>query len=196
MRIDKPANSFIICGVDRLGKSSLIKRIKDEFGFHQVIHYEKPELLAFYQQEMHGIAAAQQEYQAQSFIAGFKMLESGAPLIYDRFHLGETVYSPRYRGYSGDYVFDLEFVHLKRMSERNEFYIPKLILLTTSDFSFIQDDGLSFDFSKKEEEQEDFKKAFYSSQLPKVMIDVSNGKGGFRNPDDIFEEAMNEFFIY
>ena len=194
--MEKLANSFILEGVDRTGKGTLIKRIKDEFGFHQVIHYEKPEMLALYRQQLCSEWAAQQEYQARSFIAGFKMLESGAPLIYDRFHLGETVYSPRYRGYSGDYVFDLEFVHLKRMSERNEFYIPKLILLTTSDFSFIKDDGLSFDFSKKEEEQEDFKKAFHRSQLPKVMIDVSNGKGGFRDPDDIFEEAMNEFFVY
>lgn len=194
--MEKLANSFILCGVDRLGKSTLIKRIKDEFGYHQVIHYEKPETLALYTQQLCSTSAALQEYQAQSFITGFKLLESGAPLIYDRFHLGETVYSPRYRGYSGNYVFDLEFSYLKRMSERNEFYIPKLILLTTSDFSFIQDDGLSFDFSKKEEEQDDFKKAFYRSQLPKVMIDVSNGKGGFRDPDDIFEEAMNSWHTY
>ena len=29
-------------------------------------------------------------------------------LIFNRSHLGETVYSPLYRGYSGDYVFDIE----------------------------------------------------------------------------------------
>jgi hypothetical protein len=39
---------FMIDGIDRLGKSSLIKRIQDELGYHLVIHYDKPQILQRY----------------------------------------------------------------------------------------------------------------------------------------------------
>ena len=35
-------------------------------------------------------------------------------LIFNRSHLGETVYSPLYRGYSGDYIFDIEKKYTKK----------------------------------------------------------------------------------
>jgi hypothetical protein len=36
---------YIIEGLDRLGKSTLIKNIQHRFGFYQVIHFGKPEIL-------------------------------------------------------------------------------------------------------------------------------------------------------
>ena len=101
-------------------------------------------------------------------------------IIFDRAHLGEVVYSPRYRGYDGTYVFCNE----------QSYHDAGLILLTTSDFSFIQDDGDSFDFDKKEEEQEDFIKAYNLSKIEKkVMVDVSEN-GGFKTIEKIYEEIV------
>lgn len=65
----------------------------------------------------------------------------------------------------------------------------QLILLTTSDWSFIKDDGESFDFSKKEEEQNDFIAAFNKSILPKKIIDVSTN-GTYKKIDDILTEIF------
>lgn len=173
---------LVIEGIDRLGKSSLIQSILQNDGYHFVIHYQKPQKLEFYNQDTNPILS----YQVDSFCFGIDLLKSEAPTIFDRFHLGEAVYSHRYRNYSGKYVFDLEKRYgLDYCTE------TKLILLMTSDFSFITDDGDSFDVTKREEEQDDFIEAFFSSILPnKVMIDVCNGKGGFKTLEEIYEEAV------
>jgi hypothetical protein len=42
---------LIIEGLDRLGKSTLIKNIQHRFGFYQVIHFGKPEILDKYRVE-------------------------------------------------------------------------------------------------------------------------------------------------
>lgn len=184
-------NSFIIEGIDRLGKSTLINNIEHTKGHALKLHFEKPKQLNCYDSDL-------REYQRKSFINGFKLLFNNNLLhvpivqnpliIFDRFHLGECVYSPLYRKYSGDYVFDLE----QHFNLKNEGYPrTKLILLTTSDFSFIKDDGDSFDFSKKEEEQDEFIRAFKKSTFKnKVIIDVSNGDGGFLNQYEILELAL------
>jgi hypothetical protein len=90
-----------------------------------------------------------------------------------------------YRKYSGDYVYDLE-----KWTNTSK---ARLILLTTSDFSFIQDDGLSLDFSKKEEEQAKFLAAFKRSNIEdKVLIDISNGQGGYRSAESILAEVLKK----
>lgn len=190
---------WIIEGIDRLGKSTLIKNIRNTFGFHMIYHYEKPQELQYYKKEDNTYNV--KEYQKHSFMAGFKILETSAKTIYDRFHLGECVYSPLYRGYSGDYVFDEIERHFssqwpnlpetRRMTPKIVDH-TRLVLLTTSDFSILEDDGMCFDFDKKEEEQSLFIKAFERSLLSyKKIIDVSDGKGNYRQPKDIFEEIIS-----
>lgn len=191
-------SNFIIEGVDRLGKGTLIDGLLQNLGHHTVIHYEKPKKLAYFDDSggwsgKLGELSDLGRYQYLSFVHGFDLLRTSSNLIFDRFHLGETVYGPRYRGYSGDYVFDLEDSFTNSMDSWSNGYAKRvrLILLTTSDFSFIQDDGESFDFTAKEAEQEDFKKAFERSTLPvKVLIDVNNGRGGFKSADEILKEAL------
>jgi hypothetical protein len=132
---------------------------------------------------------AQQVSQYSSFDLGFRQLMTGIPTIYNRFHLGECVYAPMYRHYSGDYVFDLEEKYLASYQVMNN---TILVLLTTSNFSFITDDGLSFDHTKQEEEQELFKKAFNKSKFEnKIMIDVHDGKGNFKSPHHICQEVLS-----
>lgn len=188
--------NFIIEAVDRLGKSTLVQNIQQLLGYHTVIHYEKPKPLEYYNDTFGGIMNTLPplgKYQYHSFSQGFDMLRYSDRIIFDRFHLGEIVYSPRYRGYDGNYVFELEKQFTSSIDSWSKGYSKnvKMILLTTSNFSFIQDDGLSFDFSAKETEQEDFIAAFHRSTMPnKVLIDVHNGNGGFKSTDQILKEAI------
>lgn len=180
---------FIIEGIDRLGKDLLIKNLQHMLGFHFVIHYQKPERLLSYAYNL-------ELYQRESFVNGFEMIRGIADssnhtkVIFNRFHLGENVYAPLYRDYDGNYVFDFEKQVLD--NNPNAFDRVKLVLLTTSDFSFIKDDGESFDFSKKGEEQEMFKTAFNKSLIRnKAIIDVCDGQGGFKDAFKIAEEVIS-----
>lgn len=170
---------FIIEGLDRLGKSSLISNIQNAFGFHFTIHYSKPLELKTYNYSKY-------QYQYVSFNNGFKLLNTEIPVIFDRFHLGEEVYAPLYRNYPGDYVFELEQNH-----NAQNMINARLILLTTSNFSMLKDDGQSFDFNRKEEEQYKFVEAFNKSIMPdKRIIDIHNGIGGYKDYQQIFAEAI------
>jgi hypothetical protein len=177
-------SNIIIEGVDRLGKGTLIKGLKNATGAQLHIHYEKPELLTFYQNGAitlfndDNIDATQKEidakalelYQMDSFLQMFNMLSAvEMGIILDRAHLGEVVYAKRYRGYSGDYVFELESV-----IGAGSLIKDVLVLLTASDMSYLEDDGMSFDFNAKEAEQADFIDAFNRSNYRnKLQIDVS-----------------------
>lgn len=171
---------YIIEGIDRLGKSTLVNEIQQELGYHLVIHYDKPQSLKAYQTEENPLLKYQQEVNQNMF----RLLRTPCNIIFDRGHLGECVYAPLYRDYSGDYVFDLESNVNKRTT--------KLILLTTSNFDICVDDGESFDFDNKEKEQDLFIQAFNKSQLSKVLIDVYDGKTKtFKEPKRILHEALN-----
>lgn len=171
---------FLIEGVDRMGKSTLIEGLLQELGYHLVVHYEKPKKLKAYSDLPHkGLF----RYQWETYNEMFRMIDVGTKLILDRAHLGEAVYAPMYRKYDGDYVFSME----KLVATHG----ARLVLLTTSDFSFIKDDGLSLDFSKKEIEQAKFIDAFSRSTIEdKVLVDVANGKGGYRDPKEILAAVL------
>lgn len=200
---------FLIDGIDRLGKSSLIKRIQDEFGYHLVIHYDKPKILhnnmfmakciktsageddfdesyfSLSEEDM-----ARRFYQEDTNLNMFKLLQTDIPLILDRTHLGEMVYAPLYRKYSGDYVYKMEqeLISAKPYSYETDI---RLILLTSSNTDMLVDDGLGFDPTKKNEEQDMFIKAFNRSALKnKVIVDVHNGSGGYKSYEEVFQEAI------
>src|SRR6266496_2678008 len=98
---------FLIEGLDRLGKDTLIAGIQHRRGYHQVLHYSKPLRLDCYS-SANGFAA-ERRYQEASFRTLFQFLRHvDAPIICNRAHLGECVYAPLYRGYSGGYVFEIE----------------------------------------------------------------------------------------
>lgn len=166
---------IIIEGVDRLGKSSLIEGLLNKLGYHIVLHYQKPLKLECYNNDL-------KKYQYESFKHGFNLLKSNECVIMDRFHLGEVVYSPRYRSYDGSYVYSMEDLSTK----------INLILLTTSDFSFISDDGESFDFSRKEEEQDSFIEAFYKSNIINKFIIKVNDGNKFRSKDEVLSDVLSK----
>lgn len=172
---------YAIEGLDRLGKSTLIEGIQNRLGFHQLIHFGKPRKLDVYSGDAF-------KYQRQSFIESMLIANSKAHVIFDRWHLGEAVYSPIYRGYDGDYVFELERQYLDSTAN------IRLILLC-EDFMVSKhfvSDGDSFDDSKRREEQQLFVKAFMKSKiLDKRIIGVTDPDSGqFKSPQLILEQAL------
>lgn len=203
---------FLIDGIDRLGKSSLIKRIQDHLGYHLVIHYDKPQVLPSYMGAAQDIKEAPVDeldplfaknlelsdenmarllYQFEANTGMFDLMKnSRTPIIFDRTHLGELVYAPLYRKYSGDYVYDMEkeLIQARPFSTDSDI---RMILLISSNTDMLVDDGLSFDPAKKNDEQNLFIDAFNKSNLVnKVIVDVHNGKGGYRSYEDIYTEAI------
>jgi hypothetical protein len=178
---------FLIEGIDRLGKNTLIDGIMNELGYFEVIHFARPRVLDLYSRTAGGSTAlAYAQYQTASFENMFKLIKSNARIIFNRAHLGEVVYSPMYRGYDGEYVFEQEKMISDVMDTR--------LILLTEDFSkskhFI-DDGLSFDVSKRCAEQELFLRAFDMSLIQdKRVICVTAEDGNFRPAADILHEAL------
>jgi thymidylate kinase len=184
-------NVYAIEGLDRLGKSTLIKNIKDKLGFFQVIHFSKPERLKAYGHLNSESNGDLYRYQLESFNNSMIMAKSGSKLIFDRWHLGEAVYANLYRKYNGEYVFDLEKKHDMECHSRN----ISLILLT-EDFSrskHFEDDGDSFDVTKRQDEQELFIRAWKKSSISnKKMVCVTElSTGKFKSEMQILNEVLN-----
>lgn len=186
--VEKPkSNIYVIEGLDRLGKSTLVKTIKNRFGFYQTIHCGKPEALDVYSK----CGDSLERYQICSFLQTMLMATSETPyrLIFDRWHLGEAVYAPLYRGYNGDYVFALE-----KECELDKAPISLILLTENMDIStHFESDGASFDDSKRADEQQMFIEAFNKSIIrDKRIVCVTDPKtGGFRSPQEIFTEATS-----
>lgn len=177
--VDVP-QQFIIEGVDRLGKSTVIEGLLQELGYYLVVHYEKPKHLKAYGEDK---ARAGELYMRQLYRGMFDLIEGRHRVIFDRGHLGEVVYGPIYRKYNADYVYSEEGI--------TDTTNTRLILLTTTDWSFVEDDGLSLDFSKKEVEQAGFVEAFERSNIvDKLIIDVASPNGGRKTKEQVLSEVL------
>lgn len=189
---------FGIEGLDRLGKSTLIEGIRNKLGYYEVIHFSKPQKLDIYSNtsvciddvKLQPPASQQFEYQRASFVNSMLLAKSGARIIFDRWHLGEAVYSPMYRGYSGDYVFRLETA--ASLDTRND---VRLILLW-EDFEIAKhfvDDGESLGhIENRQKEQELFFVAFEKSKISdkrKICV-TDQALGGFKPKEWIVAEAL------
>lgn len=179
---------ILVEGIDRLGKDRLLRGVQDRHGFHLVLRYEKPLILECYERE----TSPQRAYQVASFRTLMEMLclESDIRILCNRSHLGEFVYAPMYRQYSGEYVFELEREY--RLNEKSD---VRLVLLT-EDFErsrHFVDDGKSLGSpEKRPAEQALFLEAFQRSAISdKRVVCVTDPKSGaFRTSADILEEAL------
>jgi len=182
---------ILVEGIDRLGKDTLLRGIQDRLGYHLVLRYEKPPLLDCYARG-EATHSPQRTYQEASFRTLLEILGFGSNLkiLCNRSHLGEFVYAPIYRKYSGEYVFELE-----REFRLNAKADIRLVLLT-EDFQSSQhfvDDGKSLGTpEKRQAEQSMFIEAFERSVIcDKRVICVTNRKSGtFRPSTEILEEAL------
>jgi len=180
-------NNFLICGLDRLGKDTLISGIQQRLGFYQVLHRGRPPLL-----ECYDLSA--RTFQVNCFEQDMRLIaladKHDLHLIYNRAWLGEAVYAPLYRGYDGSYVFELERQHGMAALHRT-----RLILLT-EDFSVsrhFQDDGLSFDPTRRQQEQQLFLDAFDRSAVAdkKIICVTDPATGQFKSAAEILHAALN-----
>ena len=195
--IEQPRNIpqvFAIEGLDRLGKSTLIEGIINALGYYEVIHFSKPKKLAAYANAapVAGVPASSLQayhYQQESFRNSMILAHSGGRIIFDRWHLGEAVYSPMYRFYNGDYVFDFERNHNLDACD------IRLILLT-EDFSVSRhfvDDGQSLGtINDRAEEQDRFVAAFNRSIIrdKRIVCVTDPSLGGFKPKDWILAEVL------
>jgi thymidylate kinase len=162
---------IIIEGTDNVGKDTqqnlIIERMND-LVFHK-LHYSS---LPFRDdKQLHA------NYSKKMYDDMFKLMmnskDKDINLIFNRSHLGETVYAPLYRGYSGDYVLDIEKKYTKAL--RENLY---LITLTNNPHTILKrDDGKSF-YGNEEEvkaEVDGFHRAHKLSTIKnKLHIDVGN----------------------
>lgn len=183
--------NFIIEGLDRLGKDLLIENIQHRLGYKMVCHRSKPKALQRYMQYDNCLMT----YQKKCFANDMRLLwmseenVSFNGVIFNRSWIGEFVYGPIYRGYSAEYIFELEnFYYLEKMKET-------CLILLTEDFNksaHFVDDGLSFDVTKRQQEQSHFEHAYERSRIPfkrKVCVTAENGK--FRDAQEILNEVLS-----
>ncbi|NPC53304.1 hypothetical protein HPC50_40375 [Corallococcus exiguus] len=186
-------NKFLIEGIDRLGKNELLDGIQHRCGYHLTIHYQKPIKLTYYSNK--DSETSERQYQEASFRTMFQLLrgEQETRIIFNRAHIGECVYAPVYRKYSGDYVFEIE-----REFKADELPRTRLILLT-EDFSVSRhfiDDGKSLggptDIKRRGKEQDLFLAAFDRSIIKdkKIICVTNRSTGAFMPRDWILTEAL------
>ena len=183
----------IICeGTDALGKGTQIQLIKNEFERRgqavMVAHYSN---LKFSKDSKEIEQMSKTTYAAMFNIMSVVGQVPFCNLIFDRAHIGEVVYSPMYRGYSGNYVYGLEKEYLKDYSSKD----TKLILFSDTAENVIardkaRGDGLSFtlDLNKKRDELKRFEDAVSKSKLNHKII-MLNG----RTPEEIFEQDVKPY---
>jgi hypothetical protein len=181
---------ILVEGIDRLGKDMLLQGIQHRNGFHLVLRYEKPLVLDCYSADT--VRSPQRLYQEASFrtLLNILSIDRDIKILCNRSHLGEFVYAPLYRQYSGEYIFELE-----RESRLNEKTDVRLVLLT-EDFKYSRhfiDDGKSLgETEKRQTEQTIFIEAFQRSLISdkRIICVTDPSSGAFRAATEILDEAL------
>ena len=172
-------STIILEGLDNVGKTTQINNIREEFNssFFLTFHLSNIKTKKWSNE-------AYQSYFKNLYVEYFELIESNEyDLLFDRFHLGESVYSPLYRNYSGDYVFELE----KIIENCNEVYL--IVLIDEAKNLLNREDGNSFtiELEKKQQEIDLFIEAFKKSSIKnKILININN-----KNQQQVFKEIKD-----
>jgi thymidylate kinase len=159
-------------GPDNVGKSTQIKKILKYF-------IDKPTFVIHFS-GIPGISPdTSRLYSEIMYNDMFKLMsqshENNRNLIFDRSHIGEAVYAPIFRNYSGDFVFDIE----RSYQFTDVFQTIKLFIFVDEPENLInREDGNSFsvDPGIKQQEIDLFKEAYRKSLIPKKYFININGK--------------------
>lgn len=184
MRDRDMRNLFLIVeGPDNVGKSTLINNLNNYYNkltMHN-LHYSNVK-----QDNISEVIKYNKKLYNEMFeLMTFELKNDKTGLIFDRSHLGEIVYGNIYRGYSGDYVLDIEkkFNHILDVFE-NLFLIT---LVDEPENLISREDGLSFsvELDKKQRELELFDLAHISSTIKnKLIINIKN-----KDAEAVFKEV-------
>ena len=109
-------------GIDNSGKGTQIQKIKEEFEKRgisvHILHYSN--IKAFGNDNKKIREASYKQFRDMFKLINYAAGEDSMALICDRAHLGECVYSPIYRDYSGDFVFEESAIEIKStLSQEN-----------------------------------------------------------------------------
>lgn len=137
-------------GEDRCGKDTLIEKLRSVITNPsvQVMHESKPP---------RGVDALNWATRHYDFMMRHARDNSADNvLIYNRCHLGEAIWGPKYRGYDAEFIFEMERHYLSHVED------AYLILLTDSaDRLMLRDDGKSL--TKSITELDDVRDMFSSA---------------------------------
>lgn len=166
--------NIIVEGPDRLGKSTLIRNLQNYLYNLETVY---PTQTVYYY-NFKAPADKIQRISRMHYLSGFDTLKNAyhknhTHILMDRFHLGEYVYSEKYRGYDGSYVFKDEEEHVDDLKGNT-----LLVLLYDNAENLIsRDDGESFtiDINEKNEEIKRFLNAFELTKLKnKIKINIKD----------------------
>lgn len=177
---------LFIEGPDNSGKGTQIDLIKKyvEYKYNCPVHYLHYSNIKGKQNKEEIRELSEQLYRQMFQLLKADSIFNNDLIICDRSHLGEAVYSPMYRKYSGDYVFDLEKEYLPEFEDP----VGLLVFTETAENLIKRDDGLSFSIDpvQKQAEIDTFRSAFNKSKVPYKKFIELQGRG----PDTIFEEEV------
>lgn len=194
---------IILEGGDRLGKSTLIKGICDNFNYDNVCirHFGKPRGNL----DPNNVL----DYQFECFNKEKRLLQkfievTGGDyyryfediMIWNRSHLGEYVYSQMFRGGNAEELKQLliewEKFNIKRMYEED----CKVYLITLTadpEFFLSKEDGKSFSktLNEKSIELKLFNEAHNFSLIKNKLLVKVDSNGEFRGKEEILTEVLN-----
>lgn len=161
-----------ISGMDAVGKSTLAKMLSEQIGA-EITHFSNPK----------NMEDGKQQY--ENFL---KTVDTKKDYICDRFHDGEWVYAPIYRGYIADYLS--EFENKIRQTDKYMFAYIKADLQTIVDRIKVR--GEEF---VKEEHYQTVLDNFYNNfllrqQMPYTIIDTTHGTVD-ENFKKLYEDYIN-----
>ena len=165
-------------GLDRCGKDTQIGLLQKKFypEIWHTFHYSK---IPFDEIPQH------KEYSKALYEDMFSMMVDNSNhsrnLIFNRSHLGESVYAPLYRGYGGDYIFDIEKKFTESGTLDKSLYL--ITLVNDPEILIKRDDGDGFtkDAAGIQVEKEKFERAHRKTSIKnKLLINC-----GIMTPNEI-----------
>ena len=171
---------FLFEGIDGVGKDTIINELIKILGYRSVIHMSKPKSCAIYDFDL-------KQYQDVSFTHLMNLLNQNIPLIFNRSHIGEMVYA-KYRNSSGEWIYDLENI----IEDVNSSVI---ILLLARNENLLRNDGESFDYDARMQEQNEFIQACKRSKLRVIEQYVHDENGNWINVHCIVFDILKKLNI-
>lgn len=168
---------LVVEGLDRCGKSTLVKSLKTKILNPRIVTLSSssPPI------------GVDDSWSIQHYSSLFEniatLVETGFMVIFDRFHIGETVYGPVYRGSNTGYIWELEEALISAIGES-----AYLLLLTDEGKNIAKrDDGLSLESSASEYDKigSKFKISYDKSVIPnKLQLNITDD--GWAKVEDIY----------
>ena len=177
--------NIILEGMDRVGKSTLARMLQTWMLANRATSFHNVSCCAF------KLPKGKEEEVSRFYYSNLiAMMCQQWKFIFDRSHIGEAVYSPIYRGYNGDYVFNIEKYY--GLENHNNvlflFDASNQILISRDDgYSFTSDAELEVRYDMINNERKLFNEAYEKTSIKyKKKIDITG-----KTIEQVFEEMID-----